>query len=146
MAWIVFRVDVPAFLAAAEAIRSATVEASARRFPGNRFGPKVKRFPMQEPDQFGMGLVVVESAANELRNLTRILRDGNLGRQAMKLLLQDDFEELFLVSEVLVDAGFIGLGLLRDAIDPRAGNTVAGEFRRGGLEDSSAGCCGVAFH
>jgi hypothetical protein len=83
-----------------------------------------------------MRFVVFEGAPHEFRDLTRVLRDGNLGRQTMEFLLEDDLEELLLVAEIFVDAGFVGLGGLGDAVDPRPGDTVPGKLRRGGLEAS----------
>ena len=53
--------------------------------------------------------------------------------------------EVFLVADVVIEHALVGAGLRRDAVDPRAGNAVGGEFLLGSLEDAQPHALGVAL-
>ena len=53
--------------------------------------------------------------------------------------------QIFLVADVIIQHALVGARLRRDAVDPRAGKAMRGEFLLGGLENAQPHALGIAL-
>ena len=68
-----------------------------------------------------------------------------LGTDLVVGRLQHREVEVFLVANMVIQHALVGAGIDRDAVDPRAGKAMRGEFLLGGLENADPHALGVAL-
>src|SRR5262249_12788888 len=88
----------------------------------------------------------IDQRPDRLRRIELFEINGALfGANLLVGALQYREIKVFLVADVVVQHALVGAGLRRDAVNPRAGETMRGKFRFRRLEDAPPHALGVAL-
>src|SRR6202042_1352542 len=79
-------------------------------------------------------LIAIEEPSGVFRKVGRVNRSVSYGGADDPV--EHRIEQPVLAVEVMVDLGLVGLGGLRDAVDPCAGDTAGGELLLRGVEQA----------